>query len=104
MAGAIKREEDLRKRERGKTIKAARVENRSGNHRKFYEVYLEEMDDDTYVIRTFWGRIGQMNPGTQVKHAADSIVDAMVVFHDWLIEKETKKGYKPCEMEPQFGS
>ena len=60
------------------------------------------MPDTSYIIRTFWGAIGCKKPGTQVKHAADSVVDALAVFHDWLIEKETVKHYKDHGTEPVF--
>ena len=97
--GKIQQKDDLHRR--GSVIKRARVENRKDGHSKFYEVALEEMPNGTYVIRTFWGKIGARNPGTQVKHAADSIVDALAVFHDWLIEKTSdKKGYSDSGTEP----
>lgn len=108
--GKIEKLKDI-KGERGTVVKAARVENRENGHSKFYEVALEEMPDTTYVIRTFWGAIGCKKPGTQVKHAADSVVDALAVFHDWLIEKTQGKicsqhgvieQYKDHGAEPRF--
>lgn len=88
-------------RGRGNVVKAARLENREDGHSKFYEIALEEMENGTYVIRTFWGKIGVSSPGSQVKDAPTSIVDAMVVFHDWLHAK-MERGYKDTGSEPSF--
>jgi len=86
---------------RGTVVKAARLENRNDGHSKFYEIALEEMSNGTYVIRTFWGKIGVSSPGSQIKDAPSSVVDAMVVFHDYLHQK-LNRGYKDTGSDPVF--
>lgn len=88
------------KNSRGTVIKAARIENHDPGHNKFYEIALEQMPDDTFLIRTFWGACGCAKPGTQIKAAQGSIVDALATFHDWIIEKRDKKNYQDIGTEP----
>ncbi len=87
--------EQKRRANRGKVIKHVRLEYRNSaeNSKKFYEVFLEEINGDEYVIRGVWGRIGGRTPMTQPKDVAESIVDALAKFQDLVIRQEGR-GYK----------
>lgn len=65
------------------------------NSHKFYEITIDQMGD-IFRIRTTWGRKGGWGrPPTsqsQTKDVAGDVINAMVIFQDWVSKKQDK-GY-----------
>lgn len=81
------------------TLKHARLEydDDEKNSHKFYEVVLDQVGEGQFRIETRWGR----KPGfgrrpavkSQTKGVVGDVINALVIFQDW-IDKKQSKGYR----------
>lgn len=67
------------------------------NSHKFYEVFLDQLDTERFKIYCNYGRCKghgiRSASMTHLKDVVGSVVQALVVFHDW-VNKKAGKGYK----------